>query len=176
VIELVEAAYDSAEGVELIGELLVDINLRYLEFAEGLTDEERAAVDEGYLGEVTPEVVRRPGGVFVLARLDGELAGCGAVRPYVPYHDGEPAPSGVAEVKRMYTRPSARRRGVSRAVLVRLEAIAAELGYHRLLLETGSPQPEAIALYASAGWARIEPYGHYRDEPTSVCFGKDLAG
>jgi GNAT superfamily N-acetyltransferase len=83
---------------------------------------------------------------------------------------------GVGEVKRMYVVPTARRRGVSRRLLTGLEARAADLGYERLLLETGTPQPEAIALYESAGWDRIAPYGHWKDSPSSVCFGKDLAG
>ena len=108
--------------------------------------------------------------------LDGQLAGCGAVRTYEPFHADLPRLPGVGEVKRMYTRPAARRRGVSRALLVRLEAIAVDLGFHRLLLETGSPQPEALALYESAGWTPIDPYGHYREEPTSRCYAKDLAG
>jgi GNAT superfamily N-acetyltransferase len=76
----------------------------------------------------------------------------------------------------MYTAPEARRRGVSRAVLERLELIAAELGYRRLRLETGTAQPEAVALYESHGWERITPYGRYKDSPSSVCFAKDLAG
>ena len=79
-----------------------------------------------------------------------------------------------AEIKRMYTAPSARGTGVGRAILERLEAVAAELGYRDVLLETGLAQPEAIALYASHGWHRIEPYGHHRESPWSVCFAKAL--
>jgi GNAT superfamily N-acetyltransferase len=174
VLELTEEPYDGPAGAVLIQELLADINERYRDWAVGLTDEEIAAADHAYLAEVTPDAVQRLTGAFVVARLDGELAGCGAVRSYVPYHDDLPAEDGVAEIKRMYTRAGARRRGVSRAVLQRLEEIAVELGYHRLVLETGSPQPEAIALYEGSGWHRIEPYGHYRDEDTSICFAKDL--
>jgi GNAT superfamily N-acetyltransferase len=174
VIELAEEPYDGPAGEVLIGELLADINERYRDWAVGLTAEEIAAADHAYLAEVTPEVVRRPSGAFVVARIDGQLAGCGAVRSYVPYHDDLPPERGVGEVKRMYTRPALRRRGVSRAVLARLEDLAVELGYRRLVLETGSPQPEALALYETAGWQRIEPYGHYRDEETSICFAKDL--
>jgi GNAT superfamily N-acetyltransferase len=77
-------------------------------------------------------------------------------------------------VKRMYTVPTARRRGVSRLILERLEGIATELGYARLQLETGTEQPEALALYDSAGWVRITPYGRYKEDPTSVCYAKDL--
>ena len=74
----------------------------------------------------------------------------------------------------MYTAPTARRRGISRALLGRLEEIASDLGYRRLQLETGTGQPEAMALYESAGWHRITPYGHYKDSPDSVCFAKEL--
>jgi GNAT superfamily N-acetyltransferase len=174
VIELTEEPYDGAAGTLLIGELLADINERYGAWAVDLTDDELAAADAAYLAEVTPDVVRRPTGAFLVARLGGELAGCGAVRGYVPYHDDLPDEPGVGEIKRMYTRPSARRRGVGRVVLARLEEIAVELGYRRLLLETGRPQPEAIALYEQGGWSPIAPYGHYRDEAESRCFAKDL--
>jgi GNAT superfamily N-acetyltransferase len=85
--------------------------------------------------------------------------------------DSDPS---VGEIKRMYTRPRARRRGLSRLLLVELEARASALGYRRLQLETGTQQPEAMALYESHGWYRIEPYGHYKDSPQSVCFAKEL--
>jgi hypothetical protein len=49
-----------------------------------------------------------------------------------------------------------------------------ELGYRRLVLETGTAQPEALELYATAGWEGIEPYGYWKDSPTSLCFAKDL--
>jgi GNAT superfamily N-acetyltransferase len=69
---------------------------------------------------------------------------------------------------------AARHRPVGRAILERLEAIAAELGYQRLQLETGTAQPEAVRLYESHGWYRITPYGLYKHSPASVCFAKDL--
>jgi putative acetyltransferase len=90
-----------------------------------------------------------------------------------PPLDGAP---GVAEIKRRYTADRARRRGVSRAVLRVLEDAAVEPGYHRIQLETGLRQPEAIALYESAGCHRIPPYGRYRHDPLSVCFARDLTG
>lgn len=76
----------------------------------------------------------------------------------------------------MYTAQRARRRGVSRAVLRALESAAIELGCHRIQLETGLRQPEAIALYESAGYHPILPYGQYRSDPLSVCFVRDLPG
>jgi GNAT superfamily N-acetyltransferase len=76
----------------------------------------------------------------------------------------------------MYVAPPARGRGVSRSLLVQLEAWAADLGYRRVILETGIRQHEAMSLYESAGYVLIENYGGYRHSPLSRCYGKDLAG
>lgn len=167
-IQLTEERYDSAVAVALVADLLVEINERYAHEIAVMTPEELVAEDAEYLAEVTPEMVGRPHGVFLVAWLDGEPAGCGALKPV-------PGLATTAEVKRMYTAPGARRRGVSRAVLERLETVARELGYEHLQLETGTEQPEALALYESHGWHRIPPYGRYKDSPSSVCFGKDLS-
>ena len=43
-----------------------------------------------------------------------------------------------------------------------------------MILETGTAQPEAIALYSSSGYERIPPFGYYKDEPLNRCFGKLL--
>ncbi len=166
-IELAEEAFDGPVGQRLLAAMLEEVDLRYAELLTGLTQREVEAGDAAYRAEVTPEMVTRPRGAFVVARLDGAPVGCGAVRRW---H----GPLGVGEIKRMYTDPSARRLGVSRTVLARLEAIAVELGYHRLQLETGTPQPEAIELYTSAGWQPTQPYGPYKDAPTSRGFAKVL--
>ena len=113
--------------------------------------------------QVTP-----PLGVFLVARADGEPVGCGAVRPLV---DG---PADVAEIKRMYTTPEARGRGISRAILARLEAEAAGFGYRRVQLESGLRQPEALRLYETSGYQRIADYGQYAGHELTVCFGKEL--
>jgi GNAT superfamily N-acetyltransferase len=163
-ITIRDEPYDGPEAVALVQDLLVDLNERYADVDEGNAD---APDDEGYLAEVTPELVRAPKGAFLVAYLDGAPAGCGAVKPL----DADPS---KGEIKRMYTVPAARRRGVSRALLLALEARAGELGYRVLQLETGLAQPEAISLYESHGWHRITPYGHYKDSPQSVCFAKEL--
>lgn len=168
-IEITEEPYDGELAASLVAALHAEINELYaLQIAE-MAEAERQEDDAAYLAEVTPDVVRRPHGAFLVAWLDREPVACGAVKPF----DGM---AGVGEVKRMYTAPAARRRGISRAVLARLELLAGELGYHRLQLETGSPQHQAVGMYESAGWARITPYGHYKDSPESICFAKDLSG
>jgi GNAT superfamily N-acetyltransferase len=173
VIDLAEEPYDGPAGTLLVEELRAEINVRYAADVATMTPEEAALDDAAYLAEVTADLVRRPHGCFVVARLDGELVGCGAVKRYHPVDGSEPV-DGVGEIKRMYTVPAARRRGVSSAILARLEDLAVELGYHRLVLETGTEQPEAMALYEARGWALVPPYGHYRDSEFSRCYAKDL--
>jgi GNAT superfamily N-acetyltransferase len=164
-ITVTEEPYDGPVATELVQALLVELNERYADEVEaGLADQPD---DAAYLGEVTPVMVRPPTGTFLVAWSDGEPVGCGAVKPL----DSDPA---VGEIKRMYTAPRARRRGVGKVLLLELEARAAALGYHHLQLETGLAQPEAVAMYEQHGWHRIEPYGHYKDSPQSVCFAKSL--
>jgi GNAT superfamily N-acetyltransferase len=62
--------------------------------------------------------------------------------------DGRP----LAELKRMWTSPAHRRRGLAGRVLAELEQRAADLGYTGLELTTGARQPEAVALYLRHGW------------------------
>lgn len=112
-----------------------------------------------------PEQVDVPDGVFVIAWLDGLPAGCGVMLPME---------AGVGEVKRMWVEPWARRRGVAKAVLARLEKEALAQGRQVLRLETGNRQPEAIALYHRLGFHRIPCWGQYATDPISLCFEKLL--
>lgn len=164
-ITIREEPYDGSAASLLVQALLEDLNDRYADIDD--PDDPDEAGDEEYLAEVTPALAAHPHGTFLVAWIDGEPVGCGALKPL----DTDPS---IGEIKRMYTAPNARRRGVSRAILERLEAIAAELGYQRLQLETGTAQPEAVRLYESHGWHRITPYGLYKHSPASVCFAKDL--
>jgi GNAT superfamily N-acetyltransferase len=116
---------------------------------------------------VDPAQFDPPGGAFLVAWLDERPAGCGGWRTY----RGAPA---TAEIKRMYTVPGARGRGVALALLRALEESARVAGHQRVILETGSGQPEAIALYEKAGYVRIPDFGHYKDEPGVRSFGREL--
>lgn len=106
-----------------------------------------------------------PRGIYLLAWQDGAAVASGALRPLDDV---------TAEVRRLYVAPAARRQGVARAMLLRLEEEAQRLGYRVLRLETGNRQAAALALYDACGWARITPFGRYVDDPTSVCFEKPL--
>jgi len=114
---------------------------------------------------VDPTQFEPPGGAFLVAWLDGHPAACGGWRTH---------PSGAAEIKRMYTVPAARGRGVAMAVLRALEESARAAGRKRVILETGYLQPEAIALYQKAGYVRIPDFGHYKDEVGVRSFGREL--
>lgn len=150
-IVLTDAAYDDEVAVALIDEVQQEYVVRY-----GGPDD--APVD---IGEFAP-----PGGLFVVAWVDGTPVGCAGLRR----HGDE-----VVEIKRMFVRPTHRRRGLGRHLLRALEQRARALGYRRLILETGTPQPEAIGLYVSEGYAPIAGFGYYRDAPLSRCFAKQLA-
>jgi GNAT superfamily N-acetyltransferase len=81
---------------------------------------------------------------------------------------------GVGELKRMFVRAGARRRGFARAMLDALERVGLQRGYRAIVLETGAGQPEAIALYQSAGYRSIPPYGEFVSDDRARCFEKRI--
>ncbi len=108
---------------------------------------------------------------------------------YVGYRDDVPVMTGAwrfrddvtrlgssrpAEVKRMYVVAAARRQGLARLMLAHLEATARTAGAEVMIMETGTAQPEAMALYEAAGYQPIEPFGHYRHAPLNRCYGRRL--
>ncbi len=101
----------------------------------------------------------------VVAYEGGRAVSCGAIKQFE---------SDSMEVKRMYTLPEFRGRGIAVLVLEVLEAWAAEVGSRRCVLETGRKQPEAIRLYEKSGYSLIANYGQYADVENSVCFEKVL--
>ena len=179
-LELRIEPFDGPAGSRLVADLTADLDVRYADVDDppacALSPAERAAREAAraaereadgaaYAAEVSPADVVAPVGAFLVAYLDGEPVGCGAVKRHA---------DGVAEVKRVWVAPAARGRGVARALMARLEAEAAALGYRSALLETGLRQPEAVALYTALGYRRRAPYGRYRDSPLTVCFEREL--
>ena len=115
----------------------------------------------------TPVVVDEfdpPAGVFLVGWVGHEPVVCGGYRAH----------GADAEVKRMFVPAAHRGNGYARTVLAELESRARVAGYRRIILETGTEQPEAIALYTSSSYLPIPGFGHYRDSPRNRCFGKDL--
>ena len=122
---------------------------------------------------VDPVEFDPPNGLFaVVYDEEGAPVGTGAWRAREGGAIG--LADGDAELKRMYTVPSARGRGLARRMLRFLEDEARRAGRLRMVLETGTEQPEALALYASEGYLPTEKFGTYREHPMSICLAKPL--
>lgn len=109
-----------------------------------------------------------PAVTFFSARdRDGALLGVGALRRLDPRH---------VELKSMHVSAAARGRGVGRALLDRLLSTAAERGYERVSLETGTyPAFEpARRLYEQAGFTPCPPFAEYTDNPYSICLTRTV--
>ena len=132
------------------------------------------AASDAYMASLYPaesnhmvdvNTLTQPHVTFLVARAEGRAVGCGAL---VKSADG------WAEIKRMFVSPAARGHKVGRQLLERLEGIAKHSGITALRLETGTRQPEALALYRSAGFRAIEPFGDYRPDPLSLFMEKTI--
>ena len=114
---------------------------------------------------VEPGEFAPPAGLFLLGLLDGEPVATGAWRVLA---------DGSAEIKRMYVAAGYRRRGLARLMLAELERTAAAAGIRRVVLNTGTEQPEAVALYESSGYVPTAGFGHYADAPLALFYAKTL--
>jgi putative acetyltransferase len=114
---------------------------------------------------LTAEELTAPDVAFFVVREGGRAVGCGALRRIG---------GGRGEVKRMYTVPEARGRGLGRLVLEAIEAEARRVGLSEMVLETGGEQPAALGLYASAGFMKCGPYLDYVDDGVSIFLKKSI--
>ncbi|MEV6245793.1 GNAT family N-acetyltransferase [Streptomyces sp. NPDC051742] len=129
--------------------------------------------DEGDVTPLDAGMFVPPHGLYLLAYdPEGSPVATGGWRTQDKNDQGYE--NGDAELKRMYVIPEARGLGLARRILAALESDAREAGRTRMVLETGTAQPEAIALYTSSGYAPCPKFGHYRDYPNSRCFAKPL--
>jgi putative acetyltransferase len=133
---------------------------RHLEFCHAITPLEHAfALDLDGLRD--PSIT-----VFALRR-EGQLLGVGALKELDPAH---------GEIKSMHTAAEARGLGVGRALVDHLVATAAERGYARVSLETGTADGfgPARALYANAGFVPCGPFGDYAESPDNTFMTRAL--
>ncbi|MBK9361350.1 MAG: GNAT family N-acetyltransferase [Rubrivivax sp.] len=142
-IELLEA--DGAAALDAARDI-------FREYADGLgvdlAFQDFEAEIAGLPGDYAP-----PGGALLLALVDGQLAGCGALRP-LPDVDYPNA----CEMKRLYVRRAFRRFGLGRVLAQALIDRATQAGYSTLLLDTLDDMEAARGLYVTLGFEEIPPY------------------
>ena len=158
-LEIREVGYDHPDAELLIAEVQAEYVRRY-----GGPDD----------SPVQPGQFSAPEGLFAVGYQNQQPVAMGGWRLHEPDDPRTGWASPVAEVKRMYVVAAARGAGFARQMLAFLERTAAEHGARWVLLETGSRQPEAIALYRSAGYQDVPPFGHYAEMPLSVHLGKQV--
>jgi len=151
-VEFTVASVESADAVVLIEAVQREYEVRY---------------GSGDVSELAIAEFASPHRIFLVGRDDGEPVACGGLRLVA---------AALGELKRMYVAPTARRRGIARALLRQLEDEARLLGASRLRLETGLNQPEAIALYESAGYQPTEQFGPYAGHVLARHLAKSLSG
>lgn len=100
----------------------------------------------------------------VVAYENDKPTGCGAIKEFAP---------NTMEIKRMYTLPISRGKGIATIILTELEIWATELFCTKCVLETGKRNPEAIELYKKHGYKLISNYGQYAEVENSLCFEKE---
>lgn len=146
-----------------VGALVEEVQAYYVEIYGGPDD-----------SPFDPHEFEPPVGHFVLGTLDGAPVAMGGwrLRPEL----GAAFGSRVAEIKRMFVSPRARRRGYAAGVLAELERTAVAAGVDVLVLETGTMQPDAIALYLASGYQPTLRYGHYEWSDSSRYYARSLTG
>nr|WP_221375966.1 GNAT family N-acetyltransferase [Actinoplanes polyasparticus] len=149
-IKIRQADYTEPSVRALLVDVIAELSERY-----GGSGDDTPIADEDFAP---------PNGAFYVADDGERLVACAAWRRH----------GDDAELKRMFTARSARGRGLGRRMLAAIEASARVAGCRRVILETGDRQPEAIALYESAGYERIEDFGYYRGQDGVLSYAKKL--
>lgn len=149
-MELQDLGYDHPVVRELEAQVQAEYVRRY------------GGPDETVMDPVTFTSALR--GAFLVGWVDGVPVAMGGIRAH----------GDDAEIKRMYVPDEQRGKGYAREMLAALEDAGRARGYARIILETGTEQPEAIALYRSSGYTAIPGFGYYKDSPHNRCFAKPL--
>ncbi|WP_327355486.1 GNAT family N-acetyltransferase [Streptomyces sp. NBC_01304] len=162
-MEIRPVPFDHPDAVKLNDQVQLEYIERYQQHGE----------EEGDVTPLDPAMFEPPLGLYLIAYDDQDRPlATGGWRTQDAGEDGYS--DGDAELKRMYVVPEARGLGLARRILAALEADARAAGRTRMAAETGTEQPEAIALYTSSGYAACAKFGHYRFHEESRCFSKLL--
>ena len=121
---------------------------------------------QGFADEIArlPGPYAPPDGALLIARQDGDVLGCIALKRLAP---------GVAEIKRLYVVPQGRGIGVGKALVTAILGEAAHLSYREIKLDTLPHMAAAIALHRSFGFEPVAPYGSF-PYPHLICLGRAL--
>ncbi|MEU6330859.1 GNAT family N-acetyltransferase [Streptomyces sp. NPDC047049] len=129
--------------------------------------------DDGDITPLAPEMFTPPRGTYLIAYDGTRPLATGGWRLQEDAAEGYE--TGDAEIKRMFVLQEARGQGLARRILAALEADARAAGRSRMVLETGTKQPEALELYASSGYVMAKKkFGLYRTYKDSRCMTKSL--
>lgn len=101
----------------------------------------------------------------IVAYIDSNPAGCGCFKTF---------DNNTAELKRMFVDDQFRGKRIGAAILIELEKWAKELSHSSIVLETGTVQTEAVALYKNNGYTVIPNFDPYIGTELSICFKKNL--
>ncbi|MEV5335814.1 GNAT family N-acetyltransferase [Streptomyces werraensis] len=158
-MEIRPVPYDHPDAVKLDAAVQAEYDIRY--------------GDGGDATPMDPADFRPPNGIYLIAYdALGVPVASGGWRVQDANEEGNR--DGDAELKRMYVVEDMRGRGLARRILAALEEDARAAGRVRMVLETGTKQPEAIALYTSSGYEPCEKFGYYRFHEESLCYAKRL--
>ena len=141
-VELTKESPESPDALACVAAYFHEIGLRL----EG-------GFDSSVGPSPSPAEMAPPTGAFYVARLAGAPVGCGGLKTLE---------AGIGEVKRVWTSPKARGRGVARAIMAALEAQARAIGLHAVRLDTNRALTEARAFYDGLGYRSI---ARYNDNP-----------
>ncbi len=151
--------FDHPDAVKLNDEVQAEYDVRY--------------GDGGDATELAASDFAPPNGLYLIAYDENDVpVASGGWRSQDANDEGNL--DGDAELKRMFVIEQVRGRGLARRILAALEEDARAAGRTRMVLETGTKQPEAVALYTSSGYEPCEKFGYYRFHEESLCYAKAL--
>jgi GNAT superfamily N-acetyltransferase len=136
-IEVVDP--EAAQARSMLTRYFAELDSR---FAEGFDPDAGGAAGDA-------AALRPPAGAFVVVCADQVAMGCGGVQRFDDV---------TGEIKRMWIDPAWRSLGLGRRLLLRLEEVARDLGYGRIVLDTNAALVEAVAMYERAGYCSIDRY------------------